>query len=122
MRRSLEALEILHRSGYSHNALSTESMWLTSTNQQNINTVSVKLADLGSCQKLDELGPAAKEAVFEDLYQLGFIFLELIISSFSDDNLGAQYARSLLGMVTIMFDDMDILRDMLTFSSYERQW
>jgi hypothetical protein len=35
------------------------------------------------------------------MYQLGFVFLELIFSSFSDDNLGAEKARGILGMLCI---------------------
>lgn len=35
----------------------------------------------------------ARQAVLEDMYQLGFVFLELIVSSFNDDNAGSQIAR-----------------------------
>ena len=31
------------------------------------------------------------------MYQLGFVFLELIFASFCDDNVGAEKARGILG-------------------------
>lgn len=98
VQRSLEAVDYLHRCGYCHNSINSESLWLTTSNQQEINNLYIKLTDLGVSQKFTELGPqVAKEGVAEDLYQLGFVFLELIISSFCEDNLGAQIARSKLG-------------------------
>jgi len=38
------------------------------------------------------------EGVVEDLYQLGLVFLELILSSFCDDNKGAIIARSYMSI------------------------
>ena len=35
----------------------------------------------------------------EDMYRLGLVFLELILASFSDDNVGARAARVRLGTV-----------------------
>ena len=94
-------MDFFHRSGYCHNAVNGASLWLSTTNQQNIDQLSVQLVDLGAAQKLADFGPPeatdgrslAREAVAEDLYQLGFVFLELIISSFCEDNVGAQKAR-----------------------------
>lgn len=94
--QALEVLEFMHRSGYSHNAVSSESLWMSSTNQQDIDSVYLCLTDLGTSQKYTDLGPFAREAAMEDLYQLGLVFLELVFASFSEDNLGAQYARARL--------------------------
>jgi hypothetical protein len=98
MRRSLESLESLHKSGYCHNTLTSECLWLTTTNQQEISHLHIVLTELGSCEKFTDLGPYAKAASTKDLYSLGLIFLELIISSFCDDNIGAQKTRAVLGM------------------------
>jgi len=38
------------------------------------------------------------EGVQEDFYQLGLVFLELILSSFTEDNKGAMVARSYMSM------------------------
>ena len=35
-----------------------------------------------------------RQGVNEDLYELGLVFIELVVSSFSDDFIGAQVARS----------------------------
>ncbi|KAJ1398789.1 hypothetical protein B484DRAFT_458435 [Ochromonadaceae sp. CCMP2298] len=96
MRKGLESVDYLHRTGYVHNSLSSESLWLTSTNQQEIQKVAVKITDLGLAQRFADLGPFAREAAAEDLYQLGLIFLQLVVSSFNDDNVGAQIARKQL--------------------------
>jgi hypothetical protein len=98
MRSGLETVDFIHRSGYCHNAVSTESMWMTTTNQQSMEELGLSITDLGTCQKFSELGPqGAREGTILDMYQLGFVFLELIFSSFSDDNLGAEKARGILG-------------------------
>ena len=92
MQRSLQALNYLHRSGYSHNAVLTPSIWLSTFNDKDVDELYVKLTDLGATQRF----PSAEEKgkyIQEDLYQLGFVFLELIASSFSDNNLGARTAR-----------------------------
>ena len=36
------------------------------------------------------------------MYQLGFVFLELIFASFCDDNVGAEKARGILGEFFIL--------------------
>ena len=88
MRLILETVDKLHRiHGYCHNSLSTECIWLTTTNQLEIKNVQVVLSELGTSQKLVDLGPYAKKGVFQDLYCLGYIFFELIISSFVEDNI-----------------------------------
>lgn len=93
MRRCLEAIDFLHRAGYCHNAISTESIWLSTTNQLETDQLDVRLTDLGASQRLAELGPYARGGVMEDFYQLGLVFLELIVSSFSEDEGGAVDAR-----------------------------
>jgi serine/threonine protein kinase len=97
-KKSLESLDYLNRAGYCHNAISSESLWLSTTNQQNVNELTVSLAELGSCEKLSDLGPYAKTIAMRDLYNLGFVFLELVISSFSEDNIGAQKTRAIIGL------------------------
>lgn len=102
LRKSLEALDYIHRSGYTHNALSSDSMWLTTTDQLQIRSLDVRITDLGSSQKVSELGPYARTQIMEDLYQLGFIFLTLIIACFCDrNNDGAMEARAILGTLLI---------------------
>eukprot|EP01038_Epipyxis_sp_PR26KG_P016474 gene16474-22473_t len=96
LRKGLEALDFIHKSGYCHNAINSESIWLSTTNQQEIDNLFVQITDLGACQKFSELGPYAKESMVEDLYQLGFVFLELVLASFSDDNFGAQITRTMM--------------------------
>lgn len=96
MRKGLESLDYIHRSGFCHNSISSDSLWLTTTNQVEISDLAIKITDLGSAQRLVDLGPYGREGVMEDLYQLGFAFLELVISSFNDDNIGAQIARARL--------------------------
>ena len=39
----------------------------------------------------------AREGTMEDMYRLGLVFLELILASFTDDNIGARAARVRLG-------------------------
>ena len=98
IRLILETVDKLHRiHGYCHNSLSSECIWLTTTNQLEINNLQIVLSELGTCQKLVDLGPYAKKGVFQDLYNLSYIFFELIISSFVDDNIAAQKIRAILG-------------------------
>ena len=90
MRSSLEALDFLHRSGFCHNSVSAESMWLTTTNNLDVDVergrgVSVRLTDLGSAQRLKALGPTdARNAVFEDYYMCGLVLLETIVATLSE--------------------------------------
>lgn len=103
-RSSLEALNSIHTSGFCHNALSSESLWLSTTNQQEIDNLNVVITDLGTSQALSELGPkGSREGIHEDLYSLGLIFLECVISSFTEDNIGAQTARERLSKRFIAF-------------------
>ena len=102
MRSGLETVDFIHRSGYCHNAVSSESLWMSTTNQQSMDELGLSITDLGACQKFSELGPqVAREGTIIDMYQLGFVFLELVFASFSEDNVGAEIARGTLG--TILF-------------------
>lgn len=102
LRSGLETVDFIHRSGYCHNAVSSESMWMSTTNQQSMDELGLSLTDLGACQKFSELGPqGAREGTIQDMYQLGFVFLELVFASFSDDNMGAEIARATLGAVML---------------------
>ena len=97
LKKSLDAVDFIHRQGYCHNCLSAEALWMTTTNQQEIDSLSIKVTEFGIAQKLSDLGPVvSKQGVFEDFYQLGLVFLELIMASFCDDNLGAQRVREIL--------------------------
>lgn len=93
MKKCLESIDFLHRSGFCHNAISSDAIWMTTTNQLEIDLLNVRLTDLGAAQRLSDLGPYAREGVFEDLYQLGFVFLEIIFSSFSEDDRNAVRGR-----------------------------
>jgi serine/threonine protein kinase len=85
VKRSLEAIEFLHSSGYCHNSLSMESIWLSSLNQVDWRSLRVKLTELGTAQKLSaSSGPQAETNITEDFYQLGLILLTLIVACFSD--------------------------------------
>ena len=95
VRTSLESVDFIHRTGYCHNAVSSESLWMSTTNQQSLDELGITLTDLGASQKFSELGPqGAREGMIQDMYQLGFVFLELVFASFSDDNAGAEMARA----------------------------
>jgi serine/threonine protein kinase len=103
-KKTLESLDFLHRNSLCHNAISGDSIWLSTTNQIEIEKLYVKITDLGSTQKFSEYRSSlsdarssdARNAALEDLYQLGFVFLELIINSFCDDNIGARKIRAKL--------------------------
>ena len=51
----------------------------------------------GTAKSLKDLGKQSRSARMEDLYQIGFAFVELIISCFSDDTSGATRARAIVG-------------------------
>jgi hypothetical protein len=104
LRHALESLDFLHTHGYSHNSVNIQSIWLSTTDEQERRrrpgSLRAVLADLGSCQKL-QLGDArfARVAVLEDFYQLAFVFLEFVIASFVDDNAkGARAVRAMIGL------------------------
>lgn len=96
--RGLESIDFLHRCGYCHNAINSDTIWMTTTNQVEINRLQLLLTNLGACQRVSELGTAGmRQGVAEDLYELGLVNLELIFSSFSDDSgTGAQSVRDRL--------------------------
>ena len=93
MRRGLESLDFLHRTGSCHNALSSDSLWLSSTNQLDAARLDVRLTDLGASQRLADLGPYARGGVMEDYYQLGLVYLEFIVDCFMEEDTGAEEAR-----------------------------
>ena len=98
--RTLEACDFLHRSGVTHNTLNSDSIWLTTTNEQELQQAYVVITDLGASLSLkSDLGPMGKDALFEDFYVLGFIFLELILAAFTEEPFkGARQARERLKM------------------------
>ena len=70
---------------------------MSTTNQQQGNSLTIRLADLGMSQKLADLGPNARVAINEDLYQLGLVFLYVVLASFSEDFKAANNVRKILG-------------------------
>jgi hypothetical protein len=52
---------------------------------------------IGTCQKFADLGPLARDAAMEDLYSLGFVFLSLVLASYSEDSTASRATRALLG-------------------------
>ena len=60
MKKVLEALEFFHRSGFCHNSISPESIWLTTVNQLEIDILDARFADLGTAKSFTELGPVAR--------------------------------------------------------------
>ena len=96
IRCALESIDYLHSAGLCHNSISSECLWLTTSMQQEIDKLAIVVTDLGACLNSDELGPYERKAALNDFYQLAFVFLELIVSSFNDDNFGAQLVRSQL--------------------------
>jgi len=71
---------------------------MSTTVQQQGDSLAIRLADLGMAQKLADLGPNARVAVTEDLYQLGLVFLYVVLASFSEDFRAANQIRKLLGL------------------------
>ena len=97
--RSLEACDFLHRAGCSHNSINSDSLWLTTTNELELEQLYVSITDLGTSTFLKEelQGSQGKVAIFEDFYVLGFCFLELALASFTDDFRGANHVRKKFG-------------------------
>lgn len=96
MLSSLRALSFLHSTGQSHGSISSDSIWMTTTDQAQLGELSMKLTDLGNSQKFSDLGPSARSAAYEDIYQLAFVFLEQIFATFTEDTSGANQVRSRL--------------------------
>jgi hypothetical protein len=103
LRKALEALDFLHSCGYSHNAVNIQSLWMSTVIQQKIANLTIQLTDVGAARKLvaDEVATSRYE-IIEDYYQLGFVFLEFIISCFNDDNIGSRQVRDVLGKQRFM--------------------
>jgi len=98
MQKCLEALSFFHKNRcYVYSYINSDLIWLSTIDQTKSNELDVKITDLGLSQKFDvnEIDDQAflYQCGLEDLYQMGFIFLELIINSMSDDIIGAQVAR-----------------------------
>mmetsp|Transcript_3131 Transcript_3131/g.2780 ORF Transcript_3131/g.2780 Transcript_3131/m.2780 type:complete len:423 (-) Transcript_3131:93-1361(-) len=114
LRKCLESVDFLHTSGYCHNAISIQSLWMSTTIQQQINNIKIQITDLGACRKLSDDMLYARAEMIEDYYQLAFVFLEFVISSFCDDNMGARKARDIFDtnrkQVTIFtkVDELDL--------------
>jgi serine/threonine protein kinase len=96
MKSSLVCLDFFHKNGYCHGSLSSESIWLSTTNQLEMSSLYAKFTDLGNSVSFEELGPSRLKAAFEDIFLLGLIFLELIFASFADDTMGARNARKIM--------------------------
>jgi hypothetical protein len=100
--RTLEACDFLHRSGVAHNSLNSDSLWMTTRRESELHELRIIITDLGASLRLkQDLGPNRKNALFEDFYALGFIFLELILASFCDDAKGAEVARAMVAQAAM---------------------
>lgn len=98
MRGCLHVVDSFHRSGYSHGAINSASLWLNTYDQTECDKLAVRINDFGACQKLTELDrDDTRKATLDDWYRLGFVFLELILASSVEDCSGAQIARSRFG-------------------------
>jgi len=98
MQRILEALAFFHKNRcYVYSYINSDLIWLSTIDQMKSNELDVKITDLGLSQKFDtdEIDDPAflYQCGLEDLYQMGFIFLELIVNSMTEDVVGAQVAR-----------------------------
>jgi serine/threonine protein kinase len=60
MKCCLESLGFIHKNGFCHNALSEETIWLSTMDQQEIDSLHVKIADLGMSTSFEDLGPYAR--------------------------------------------------------------
>lgn len=97
VRKVIETVDFFHSSGYAHNAINIQSFWMSTTQQQKIDSISIQLTDVGAARKLSDDLMYSRLEIIEDYYQLSFVLLEFIISSFNDDNLGARRVRDILG-------------------------
>ena len=88
MRLSLEAVEFIHSCGYAHCALSAEAIWLKTFDPADYRDLMVKINELGMSEKLSDLGPPekGKAKIEEDLRSLGFVFLSIVMATFSTKN------------------------------------
>ena len=102
----LEAIRYFHKNGYCHNSISAESIWMTTTNQAEIDNLKIRLADLGTTQAFSELGKSSRAAAMEDLYNIGLAFMQLVIGSFVEDTQGAMKARAKLSGKNQMLEMM----------------
>ena len=94
MLETLKAVRYFHRNGYCHNSIFAESIWMSTTNQAEVDTLKVKLVDLGTAQAFSDLGKLSRQAAMEDLYNVGLVFIQFVINSFVDDTTGAMKARA----------------------------
>jgi len=85
IQKILIVISKIHNSGYCHGALTSESIWLTTSNQLEIDQLDVQVADWSNSIALKSVGPDARLLIHEDIYQLGFLLLEIIFASFAND-------------------------------------
>jgi hypothetical protein len=89
MRLSLEAVTFIHEAGFAHCALSAEAIWLRTFDPTEYKEVQVKITELGMVEKLSDMDKAkALTKVEEDMRQLGFVFLAVIVSLFAPKSKG----------------------------------
>lgn len=101
MQRILEAISFFHMNNcYVYSYINSDLIWLSTIDQTKSDELDVKITDLGLSQKFDKTEIDDSSFLYqcglEDLYQIGFIFLELIVNSMTEDVVGAQVARSKL--------------------------
>jgi len=97
MKSALESLSFLHNAGIIHRSLGASSLRLSTTDDRRAKELKVKISDFGFSQYLLEIddetlrraqkyGATSSADIVnfftgEDLYNLGYVFLELIFSS-----------------------------------------
>ena len=86
IQKILLVISKIHNSGYCHGALTSESIWLTTSNQLEIDQLDVQIADWSNSIALKSVGPYARLLINEDIYQFGFLLLEIIFASFTNDD------------------------------------
>lgn len=106
---ALLAVDFLHRNGMVHNGINSNTMWLSTNTQQDYKKLTIFLSDLSLVQQNQEIGPQLlKDGIQEDLYQLGFVFLELVFASYVEDNNAASEARKRLRKFPSLFAHMSL--------------
>jgi hypothetical protein len=62
--------------------------------------------ELWPCQNLEEMGPYGESSLIEDFYNVGLMFLELIIASYAEDANGALKLRRRYGKKYIVLPEL----------------
>lgn len=80
---SLNAVDFIHDSGFCHNALSLDAIWISTLSQTEENALHIKVSEFTLAQRLSDSETQAEKSKAEDFYQLGLVFLTLLIACFT---------------------------------------